>query len=197
MTMTDEKFKFTPVKPRSLGMSTTVVAEAMVAKAAEKAKEVEKPSAEKSVEKPVEKPAERPVEKSKLDLANITSDQIKEALDKLGPERLDAIRLAAAKAGLAIEQESERFKRLSNGSIQIQITIPIDLAEALMTLVDAVHEPPHTYIEGILLQGLNAWFIGGPEEEAPAPKPTTAIPTGTMAPTSAAPTAALVAAPAK
>src|SRR5437660_10125096 len=70
MTMTDEKFKFTPLKPRSLGMSTTVVAEAMVAKAAEKEKEkeVEKPSAEKSVEKPAEKPVEKVVEKSKLDL---------------------------------------------------------------------------------------------------------------------------------
>jgi len=148
-------------------------------------KPVDKPSAEKSVEKPAEKVAEKPAEKPRLDLANITSDQIREALDKLGPERLQAIRLAAAKAGLAIEMESEKFKRLPNGSIQIQITIPIDLAEALMTLVEAVNEPPHSYIEGILLQGLNAWFIGGPEEEAPAPKPTTAIPTGTTAPASA------------
>ena len=172
--MTDEKFKFTPVKPRSEGTAATV-AEKGATKAADKP--VDKP-----IERTVEKVAEKPAEKPRLDLANITSDQIREALDKLGPERLDAIRLAAAKAGLAIEMESEKFKRLPNGSIQIQITIPIDLAEALMTLVEAVHEPPHSYIEGILLQGLNAWFIGGPEEEAPAPKPTTAIPTGTTAP---------------
>src|SRR5437660_6295959 len=66
--MTDEKFKFTPLKPpRSEGTAATV-AEKGAVKAADKP--VDKPSAEKSVEKPAEKVAEKPAEKPRLDLAN-------------------------------------------------------------------------------------------------------------------------------
>lgn len=112
-----------------------------------------------------------------IDISSLTPDQIRDAIVKLSPERLQALRLAAAQSGLAAE--SEKFRRLPNGSIQMQITIPVDLAASLMTLVEAVNEPAHPYIEGILLQGLNAWFIGGPEEETPAVVSTTTIPIGT------------------
>jgi hypothetical protein len=115
-----------------------------------------------------------------VDLSNLSADQIRSAMEKLTPEKLQALRLAAAQSGLL--DADQKFQRLANGSISITVNIPFDLAEPLMEMVKAVNEPPHPYIEGILLQGLSGWFQGfGPEEEAPAVVPTTKIPLGTPA----------------
>src|SRR5579864_4760660 len=105
-----------------------------------------------------------------MDLSNLSPEQIQQALAKLTPEKLAAIRALAQTSGLT--KESDNFQRLSDGSIRMILTIPADLAESLMTVVEAVNEPAHHYIEQIALNGIQGFFMGfGPDEEAPAPVP--------------------------
>lgn len=109
---------------------------------------------------------------------NLTPDQIRTALANLTPDKLSAIRQVAGQAGI---KEDSKFQRLPNGDLKMTVTIPQDLVEPLMTVTEAAGEPPFDYIHGIILQGINAWFMGGGEDEQPAVKPTTTIPLGTPA----------------
>jgi hypothetical protein len=117
-------------------------------------------------------------DKPKNILESLSADQIRSAMASLTPEKVAAIRLAAAQAGI---KDDDKFHRLPNGDLKMLVTIPNDLVEPLMTVTEAAGEPPFDYIHGIILQGINAWFIGGIEDEQPAAKPTTTIPVGTSA----------------
>jgi hypothetical protein len=118
------------------------------------------------------------VEKKANPLENLTADQIRVALANLTPDKLAAIRAVAAQSGMA---QNEKFKRLPNGDIQMVVLIPNDLAEGLMTVCDAAGENNYEFIHGIVMQGINGWFLGGVEDEAPAITPKTTIPIGTPA----------------
>jgi hypothetical protein len=113
-------------------------------------------------------------------LLNLTAAQITQALAALTPDKLAAIKLAAAQSGIA-NKGDEKFRRLANGDIRILVTISNDLAEGLMTVANEAGEPPFDYIHDIIMQGVNGWFLGGVEDETPAITPATKIPIGTSA----------------
>lgn len=119
----------------------------------------------------------------KLDLSKLTSEQITQALSKLSPSQLVAVRQAALQSGLT--QESDKFRRLSDGSIEMVVRIDRDRAEPILSFASLAQESPYDYIHNILLQGLDGWMLGPAEEEGPAPAPaaTTKIPLGTPATT--------------
>jgi hypothetical protein len=123
-----------------------------------------------------------------VDISNLTPEQIQSAIAKLSPDRLQALRQAAAQAGLPTE--NDELRRLPNGSIQILVTVPVDYVPALVEFAQGANEPLHDYIEKILLMGIDGFFLGGPQEEEPAVTPTTTIPIGTQSgTTTAVPTA--------
>lgn len=117
----------------------------------------------------------------KVDLSKLTPEQITQALTKLNPGQLAAIRQIALQSGLA--QESDKFRRLSDGSIEMVIKIDQDRAEPILNFADMANVPAYDYIHMLLLQGLDGWMLGPAEEEGPAPAvaPTTKIPVGTPA----------------
>lgn len=118
-------------------------------------------------------------------LKKLTPSDISKLLENLSPEQLAAIRGKALAAGLP--GADDKVQRTANGALKLQITLPPEVAEPLITWAEAADEAGeklHQFLEKIIVDSTTAFVFqdwGGAERTTDAPKPAGGVPAGVPA----------------
>ena len=107
---------------------------------------------------------------------NLSPDEITAALANLTPEKLALIRTKAAASGLSLAS-AQSCRKLTDGRIEITVTLPAEIVEPLEVWAEAAAEPLHPFIEKIIVDATTSYVFGGVlVPDAPAAVPAAAQP---------------------